>query len=148
MKFTIIGFKSLENEGLTKLVSELQEAENILPYSSSVKEAIKELKFKVSGELSKRERSKFVWVEFESFWSGYTSGQRKLVGKFYRKLNKSLVEKMPKYFEHKFTDNTSNAWHVKVVSVRGKDEGSYSNQVDEFLIKHKPSNPTEGEVNY
>jgi len=133
----ILGLKNFSTEDLEKLKVEV---EKLNPdWNSLLREPIRDLKSKIWREINKRERSKFVWVEFESYWSGYTSSQRKLVGRFYKKLEKSFVEKLPKYFEHQFSDNTNNAWSVKVVDVRGKDEGSYSQQVEEFLGKVRNS---------
>ncbi len=137
----ILGLKNFPTEDLIKLRDEVEILRPL--YSSLLWEPVGELKRKIQIELSKRERSKFVWVEFESYWSGYTSSQRKLVGRFYKKLEKSLVEKLPKYFEHQFSDNTNNAWSVKVVDVRGKDEGSYSQQIEEFLTKQKGANSSQ-----
>ena len=131
----ILGFKNFESDELKPILDGLEKIE--FDYNSILREPFSQLKFKIRRELDKRKNSKFVLVEFESFWSGYTSGQRKLVGRFYRKLDRDLAEKLPKYFEHQFTDNTSNAWSVKIVDVRGKDEGSYSGQIDEFLSKHR-----------
>ena len=42
---------------------------------------------------------------------------------------------MPKYFSHHFSDNTTNDWKARICSVKGKDEGCYSQQIDEFLAK-------------
>ena len=127
----ILGLKNWENKDLQLLQKKL---ENIkIDYSSIIYEPFIELKRKLRIILERRERSKYVWVEFISYWSGYTSNQRKLVGKHYRKIERVVAEKMPKYFEHQFSDNTSNAWNIKIVSIRGKDKGSYSQQIDEFL---------------
>lgn len=129
----ILGIKNFETEDLIKLRDEV---EQLRPsYSSVLWEPVGELKRKIQSELRKRETSKYVWVEFVSYWSGYTSNQKKIVGKFYRKIERKIAEKMPKYFCHNFTDNTTNDWNVKIVSVKGKNEGSYSNQIDEFLAK-------------
>jgi len=137
----ILGLKNFSTEDLERLKVEV---EKLSPtWESSLREPIRDLKSKIWREVAKRERSKFVWVEFESFWSGYTSSQRKLVGRFYKKLEKSFVEKLPKYFEHQFSDNTNNAWSIKVVDVRGKDEGSYSQQIEEFLTKQKGANSSQ-----
>jgi len=135
MKLTIIGHKNLESEELKRLIAELQEAENILPYSSSVKEAIGDLRWKVQMELNKRERSKKVWMEFVASWSGYTSNQRKEVGRWYRRLSRDIANKLPSFYAHHFSDNTTNDWYIKQVSVKGKDSGSYSQQVDEIISK-------------
>jgi len=141
MRLTIIGHKNLESEELKRLTSELQEAENILPYSSPVKEAIKDLRWKVQMELNKRERSKFVWVEFVAVWSGYSQpasrGQRREVGRFYRKLSRDIADKLPGFYSHSFTDNTTNDWSIRQVSVKGRDSGSYSQQVDEIIERVK-----------
>jgi len=137
----ILGLKNFSTEDLERLKIEV---EKLSPtWNSLLREPIQDLKSKIWREISKRERSKFVWVEFESYWSGYTSNQRKLVGRFYKKLDKSFVEKLPKYFEHQFSDNTNNAWSVKVVDVKGKDEGGYSQQVEEFLTKQKGANSSQ-----
>lgn len=134
----ILGLKNFSTEDLERLKVEVEKLNPT--WESLLREPIQDLKSKIWREVSKRERSKVVWVEFESYWSGYTSSQRKLVGRFYKKLEKSFVEKLPKYFEHQFSDNTNNAWSVKVVDVRGKDEGSYSQQIEEFLTKQKGAN--------
>ncbi len=127
----ILGLKNFETEDLLKLKSEI---ELLRPtYSSILWEPVGELKRKIQTELRKRETSKFVWVEFVSYWSGYTSKQRKVVGKHYRKIERTIAEKMPKYFSHQFSDNTTNDWNIRVVNVKGENEGSYSQQVDEFL---------------
>lgn len=127
----ILGIKNFETEDLIKLQNEI---EQLKPnYSSILYEPINELKRKIQIELQKRETSKQVWVEFVSYWSGYNSNQRKIVGKFYRKIDRKIAEKMPKYFCHIFSDNTTNDWNIKIVSVKGKNEGSYDSQIDEFL---------------
>lgn len=127
----ILGFKNFEDEELEKIFNELEEIK--LNFNSIFNEPLSELKRKVSMEKNKRERRKWVWVEFISYWSGYTSNQRKITGKFYRKIDRDIAEKMPKFYCHNFTDNTTNDWYIKIVSVKGKDEGSYSSQIDEFL---------------
>ena len=129
----ILGYKNFETNELAILRDEVEKMRGSMGYSSILWDSIGELKRKINIELSKRENSKKVWVEFVSYWSGYTSSQRRLVGRFYRKMDRDIAVKMPKYFEHQFTDNTSNAWNVAIVSVRGKDEGSYSSQIDDFI---------------
>ena len=137
----ILGLKNFSTGDLEFLN---REVEKLNPtWNSLLREPIQDLKSKIFREINKRERSKFVWVEFESYWSGYTSSQRRLVGRFYKKLEKSFVEKLPKYFEHYFSDNTNNAWSIKVVDVRGKDEGGYSQQIEEFLTKQKGGNSSQ-----
>ena len=131
----ILGLKNFETEDLNKLLAEVEALNPV--YTSWLYDPIHELRRKINYEIAKRKRSKTVWVCFESYWSGYTSGQRHMVGRFYRKLDKTLVDKLPKYFEHAFTDNTSNGWSVKAVDVPGKNEGSYSGQIDDFLAKYR-----------
>ena len=127
----ILGIKNFDNKDLSDILEELEE---IKPnFNSIFNEPLSELKRKIRIEQGKRKRRNWVWVEFISYWSGYTSKQRKVVGKFYRKIDKSVAEKMPKFYCHNFSDNTTNEWYIKIVSVKGKDEGSYSNQIDEFL---------------
>ena len=123
--------------GLKILLKEVESLELKNGYSSILYEPVKKLVFKIKHELNKRERSKFVWVEFVSYWSGYTSSQRKIVGKHYRKIKRLLVDKMPKYYSYKFSDNTTNDWNIKIVDIRGKDEGGYTQQIDEFLASLK-----------
>ena len=127
----ILGFKNFEDEELDKISEELEE---IKPnFNSIFNEPLSELKRKIRIEQGKRERRNWVWVEFISYWSGYTSKQRKIVGKFYRKIDRNTAKKMPKFYSHSFSDNTTNDWYIKIVSVKGKDEGGYSQQIDEFL---------------
>jgi len=135
----ILGLKNFETGDLIRLRDEI---ELLRPtYSSLLWEPVGNLKRKIQLELAKRERSKYVWVQFESYWSGYTSAQRKLVGRYYRKIKRSLATHLPNWFSHQFTDNTTNDWLVKVVSVRGKDEGSYPGQIDTFLKEQSQTNP-------
>ena len=135
----ILGLKNFESEDLESLQKELDKIQ--IDYNSILYEPFKELKRKVFAILQKRQSSKQLWVEFTSYWSGYTSGQRKLVGRHYRKISREMAEKMPKWFSHRFSDNTTNDWSIKIVSVKGKDEGSYSGQIDDFLKSVKPQTP-------
>ena len=133
----ILGLKNFINNDLQILLKEVESLELKNGYSSILYEPVKKLAFKIRYELNKRERSEFVWVEFVSYWSGYTSSQRKIVGKHYRKIERLLVDKMPKYYSYKFSDNTTNDWNIKIVDIRGKDEGGYTQQIDEFLASLK-----------
>lgn len=78
-----------------------------------------------------------VWVEFNGYWNGYKPGQRRLVGRHYRKMKKELAEKMPKSFSYKFSDNSINDWAIKPVSKKGKNEGVCSEQIDEFMSQFR-----------
>ena len=127
----ILGIKNFKSESLKDILSEIEKLN--ISYSSFMYKPIDNLKRKIRIEIGKRERSKFVWVEFVAYWSGYSSSQRKVSGKFYRKLDRNLASKLPKFYQHNFTDNTTNDWYIKQVDVKGKDEGSYKNQIDEFL---------------
>lgn len=135
----ILGLKNFETGDLVKLRDEI---ETLSPtYSSILYEPIRELKRKIQIVLRKREVSKSVWVEFVTVWSGYSNpasqGQRREVGRFYRKIERQKALSLPKYFVHSFTDGTTNDWSVKIVDIRGKDSGSYSSQIDEFLSSHQ-----------
>ena len=133
----ILGLKNFINNDLQILLKEVESLKLKNGYSSILYEPVKKLAFKIRYELNKRERSEFVWVEFVSYWSGYTSSRRKIVGKHYRKIERLLVDKMPKYYSYKFSDNTANDWSIKIVDIRGKDEGGYTQQIDEFLAALK-----------
>ena len=127
----ILGFKNFDDDRLNEVYNELEKTE--IDFSSFFAEPLSELKRKIRIEQGKRERRNWVWVEFISYWSGYTLKQRKIVGKFYRKIDRNTAKKMPKFYSHSFSDNTTNDWYIKIVSVKGKDEGGYSQQIDEFL---------------
>lgn len=137
MKLNIIGYKNYSNEDLQKKIDLLKRAYDRLGFTDEVGEALSDTSRQLIIELNKRERGKYVWVEFVTEWSGYSnpasSGQRREVGRFYRKLNRDLANKLPNYYQHHFTDNTTNDWYIKQVSVRGKDKGSYSQQVDDII---------------
>jgi hypothetical protein len=129
----ILGLKNFDSEKLKELLKEVETLYLQVRYGTPLYEPLEKLKVKIRYEIGKRERRKWVWLEFTSYWSGYTSSQSKLVGKHYRKVDKATADKMPKWFSHSFTDNTTNDWSIKQVDVPGKSEGSYSNQIDEFL---------------
>lgn len=133
MKLNIIGFKNMEDNQLEILTLNLDEATSKLGYSDEVAVALRNLSYDIRGEINRRNRSNSVWVEFVGEWSGYESRQRKEVGRFYRKLHRSTADSLSSYYRKDFTDNTWNDWYVKKVSVRGKDSGSYSAQVDEII---------------
>jgi len=137
----ILGTKNFDTEDLSILQDAVKELRP--QYGTILYEPVIELERKIRAELQKRERSKYVWGEFISYWSGYTSSQRKIVGKHYRKIQKDIAQKMPKYFSHKFSDDTTNDWNIKIVSVKGKDEGSYEQQIDEFLAKQESNKESE-----
>ena len=138
MKLNIIGYKNLSNNELENEITILQEAENILPYDNDVKEAIKELVWQLHRELDKRSRSKKVWVEFSCSWSGYSnnpSAPRRDIGLEYRKLDRNMVESFGNFYSHRFSDGTTNDWHICIVDVKPKSykRTTYPHQIDEFL---------------
>lgn len=133
----ILNLKKFSDEELMDIAKELRNLK--IQYGTLLYHPFENLKNKVYRETSRRERSRFVFVEFRCEWSGYSnnpSAPRKLAGKFYRKISKDQFEKMPKFFSHQFRDNSANDWTVKKVDFLGRDEGSYSNQIDEWFKKY------------
>ena len=142
MKLNIIGYKNLDNKALLELVEKVKEAENILPYSNEVKDSLQKLGWQLQVELNKRERSKYVWVEFSCSWSGYSnnpSAPRRTIGVEYRKLDREIALKLPNYWSYVFSDGSTNDWSIDIVSVRPKNSkgSSYPHQIDELLISLK-----------
>ena len=131
INLNIRGIKNYADEELGVLLEEIKKLE--VDYNSLLYQPIRGLEGKIRIEIGRRERRNWVWVEFVSYWSGYTSRQRKIVGKHYRKVERTVADKLPSFYSHRFGDNTTNDWSIKIVSVRGKDEGSYSQQVDDIL---------------
>lgn len=129
----ILGIKNFTSEDLKVLLKEVETLDLKVGYGTLLYEPVQKLKHKIRLEVGKRERRKWAWLEFTSYWSGYTSRQSKLVGKHYRKVSKEVADKIPKWFSHRFTDNTTNDWSIKVVDIPAKNEGGYSQQVDEYL---------------
>ena len=131
----ILGLKNFETEDLEMLLNEVNKIE--LNFNDVLYEPVKELKYKIRKEISKRQNSKQVWVRFICSWSGYSnnsSAPRRTLGAEYRKLAREVAEKMPKYYCHRFSDGSTNDWHIEIVSVKGKEKGSsYSQQVDKFI---------------
>lgn len=131
INLNILGLKNFETSDLLKLRDEV---ETLRPtYSSVLYDSVAELKRKIQRELSKREKSNRVFVEFVAEWSGYSSSQKKEVGRFYRKFRRDLAIRFPSYWQHNFSDGTTNNWYIKIVDIKGKDSGSYSAQIDEFI---------------
>lgn len=131
----ILGLKNFETEELQDLLNGVNRIK--LLFDDLLYEPVNGLKFKIRKEISRRENSKQVWVRFTCSWSGYSnnpSAPRRTLGAEYRKINREIAEKMPKYYCHEFSDSTTNDWHIEIVSVKGKEKGSsYSRQVDEFM---------------
>ena len=126
----IIGYKSQDTDKLR----ELETAITKLPWDSVVKNGLLEIKFNIKRELERRETSKKVLVKFTAEWSGYTSSQKKDCAIEYRKIDRALWDKMPKYFSHQFSDNTHNGWRAEMAIKDGGDSyNSYGSQVDKFL---------------
>ena len=133
---TILGLKNFETNDLEILKKELDDIHLQINYRSVLYEPLKDLNRKINTILRKRETSKQVWVRFSCSWSGYnnSSAPRRTLGAEYRKLNRDVAEKLPKYFCHRFDDSSTNDWNISIVNVKGKEKSSaYSHQVDEFL---------------
>lgn len=130
----ILGIKNFNDDDLKEIYSQLEKI-NIEAYTL-LYEPFEELKRKIGIEQNKRERRNWVWVEFTCSWSGYSnnpSAPRRDIGKIYRKISKDKVDKIGSYYCHRFSDNSTNDWYIKKVSVRGKDTGAYAHQIDDYL---------------
>ncbi len=136
INLNILGLKNFENEDLDKLLIEAEKVK--VDFGNDLYTPFSKLRMKIRIEQNKRKRRDWVWLEFTCSWSGYSnnpSAPRKDIGKIYRKVKKELVEKIGSYYSHTFSDNSTNDWGIKVVSTNGKDTGSYSHQIDEYLSK-------------
>lgn len=135
----ILGFKKFDDEQLEDVSKEVEEL--AIAYDSILREPLNELIKKIRVEQNRRKNSKLVLVEFVCSWSGYSnnsSAPRRDVARHYRKVDRKVADKMPKYFCHNFSDGSTNDWSIKIVSVKGKNESlQYGNQVDEFLKENK-----------
>ena len=138
----ILGLKNFETDELEELEKAVSEVN--IPYSSILYEPAKELKRKISIIQTKRRTSKQVWVRFVCSWSGYSnnpSAPRRTLGVEYKKLNREIAEKLPKYYCYRFSDGSTNDWNIEIVSVKGKEQGSdYPYQVDELLKSKQVKN--------
>jgi len=128
----IINLEKFNNEELLELKKELENAKSHM-INSPLYEPLHALEEKIYNILQKRKTSKYVWLEFSGFWSGYRSSQRRQIGVHYRKVKREIAETMPKFFSHNFDDNTTNDWSICIVPSKGKEWGTYAHQVDEFL---------------
>ena len=128
---SILGFKKFSDGLLLEIFNELEKIN--VDYGNLLYEPFSIFKRKIKIEQNRRKNSKCVWVEFVAYWSGYTSKQRREVGRYYHKITREDAKKLPSFYKHHFSDNTTNDWYIKVVSVRGKDSGSYSDQIDEII---------------
>ena len=136
MKLNIIGYKTKNIDELKELKNQLETSINLLIRDDPVKKALQELKNKISYELCKQKNSKKVLVKFTAEWSGYTSKQKKDCAVEYRKIDRSLWDRMKKTFVYNFTDNTYNLWRCELVQKQDeKPYNTYGSQVDEFLLK-------------
>ncbi len=134
MHLNILGLKNYSSEKLSEILKEVEKINVNL--DSILREPIDKLRHKIRLEQGKRERRNWVWVEFSCSWSGYScnpSAPRRDIDKHYIKLDRKIAEKLPSYFCHNFTDNSTNDWHIKIVDVLKKSHGTYKHQVDEFL---------------
>ena len=121
---------------LEQIEKELDASYRQLEYNHILREPLQKALQKIRLTSGRRKRSKYVYLEFVAEWTGYTSKQRKIVGKHYRKVTKEQADKIPNFLSYKFSDNTFNEWRVEQVPYKGKSEGSYSNQIDELLESH------------
>lgn len=135
LNLNIIGFKKYESEELKHILEALNKI--TVHYENTLYEPLSRLKNKIGAELNKRERSKYVWVEFVAEWTGYTSRQQREVGRFYRTIKRDLAEKLPTFHEYRFSDGTSNYWYINTVTTRGKESGSYGHHVEEIINNYK-----------
>ena len=134
MKLNIIGYKTKNTEELEEIQKQLETAIVVLTWDDPVRKALQKLEGDIQFELQKRENSKKVLVKFTAEWSGYTSKQKRDVAVEYRKIDRTLWDKMDKTFVHHFTDNTVNLWRAEIVQKQDEPAyNTYDSQVDEFL---------------
>ena len=131
---TIRNINSIETNVLLSLKNAIREINN--DTMGILDKSLTGIENKIYNELAKREKTKMKWVRFTGYWSGNNSNNaNRRIGIFYRKMYLHDIEKMQKTFRHSFSDNTINTWFTEVVLAKGKEEGSYESQVDDFINK-------------
>lgn len=135
--WNIRGIKNFETCDLNTLLQELNKIN--IEYSSVLYDPLRRLKRNIRTELHRRDSSKKVWVKFTCSWSGYSnnpSAPRRTLGADYKKIDRGIAAKLPKYYSHSFDDGSTNDWRIEVVSVKGNEKPtSYNHQIRDILKK-------------
>ena len=132
IKLTLYQIKEYKKDELKEILSELNKIK--VDYDSILHDPHSDLINKIEFEIRKRNRQNWVWVEFEAIWSGYNNNQERVSARHYRKIKKSVFKRLPNYFYHNFSDDTTNYWNIKNVEKIDKEViPNYTGQIDDFL---------------
>ena len=136
------GLKRMETENLHELKSFLYNKIYKQEINDNIcRDLISGLFSQVLNEISRRKRTKRVWIKFTCVWSGYGSSSAPCqeLGCEYIKLDRKIAEKLPSSWKYKFSDKTCNYWTIKIAQIKPKHYKSsgYSNQVNEFIKEQK-----------